>query len=342
MKSSSAESRQKAAQISSGYIEERPKDTIEVGTIQELANIALVETPIEVDWEAFLQFVIKGHRENTSKQIMRYSKKYHHLISTPQGPHKLAELQLLSQGKRKEVMSALANLARFLGLYGGWIQLIRQHDLKWTSFDPESEAAVFRNVFYNQEKGFSSMLDWAKEFRSFLSAESRAFVDFLLLTGLRPDEACKSINLLKQGHENYLNKETGVLEHFQFPKIFIRKTKKCYVSVVTDPLLSAIAAVDGVSDSYYEYSSKLRSEAEKNGYIGSLPIKNLRKIHGTWLRMNGIESETVDLLQGRTASSVFARHYFRPDFSQTCAKVKELTEQLHAKINNVISLVPVN
>jgi intergrase/recombinase len=38
-----------------------------------------------------------------------------------------------------------------------------------------------------------------------------------------------------------------------------------------------------------------------------------RKIFATYLRNQGIEPETIDLLQGRIPKSVFDRHYFRPD-----------------------------
>ena len=37
-----------------------------------------------------------------------------------------------------------------------------------------------------------------------------------------------------------------------------------------------------------------------------------RKIYASWLRQSGIESEIVDLLQGRVPRSVFASHYLRP------------------------------
>jgi intergrase/recombinase len=35
-----------------------------------------------------------------------------------------------------------------------------------------------------------------------------------------------------------------------------------------------------------------------------------RKVFATYLRSNGVEQETIDLLQGRTPKSVFAKHYF--------------------------------
>jgi intergrase/recombinase len=37
-----------------------------------------------------------------------------------------------------------------------------------------------------------------------------------------------------------------------------------------------------------------------------------RKMFASHLRQSGIESEIVDLLQGRVPKAVFARHYFRP------------------------------
>jgi hypothetical protein len=58
------------------------------------------------------------------------------------------------------------------------------------------------------------------------------------LTGLRPNEAYKSIRLLKEkGQEDYLNKDTMALEHFRFPDVFIRRTKNAYISIITDKAL---------------------------------------------------------------------------------------------------------
>jgi hypothetical protein len=44
-----------------------------------------------------------------------------------------------------------------------------------------------------------------------------------------------------------------------------------------------------------------------------MQLKYSRKIFASYLRQNGkIESEIVDLLQGRVPRTVFARNYFRP------------------------------
>jgi intergrase/recombinase len=42
-----------------------------------------------------------------------------------------------------------------------------------------------------------------------------------------------------------------------------------------------------------------------------------RKIFSPYLRQDaGVESEIIDLLQGRTPNTVFTKHYFRPNLQQ--------------------------
>jgi intergrase/recombinase len=41
-----------------------------------------------------------------------------------------------------------------------------------------------------------------------------------------------------------------------------------------------------------------------------------RKIFATYLRLEGVEQEIIDLLQGRIPRNVFVRHYFRPNFAK--------------------------
>jgi intergrase/recombinase len=55
-----------------------------------------------------------------------------------------------------------------------------------------------------------------------------------------------------------------------------------------------------------------------------------KKVFATHLRTNGIEQETIDLLQGRVPRSVFGRHYFRPDFDYE--RIRYLLNKLHGSI----------
>ena len=48
---------------------------------------------------------------------------------------------------------------------------------------------------------------------------------------------------------------------------------------------------------------------------------DLRRWYATTLRMNGVLSEIVDLLQGRIGTEIFVRSYFRPDIKQLIEKV---------------------
>ena len=58
-------------------------------------------------------------------------------------------------------------------------------------------------------------------------------VKFACLTGLRPAEAVESVRLIndKEAFPKYYNPKPQALEHFRFPDIFLRQTKKAYISL---------------------------------------------------------------------------------------------------------------
>jgi intergrase/recombinase len=145
------------------------------------------------------------------------------------------------------------------------------------------------------------------------------------LTGLRPQEACESIRLLKNDFDNYIKRQEDsmTLEHFKYPQ-FIRRTKKAYVSIINDQILE-IAKCCGK----HSYNA-VRLYIKKKGL--EMHMAFCRKIFATHLRNQGVEPEIIDLLQGRSPKSVFARHYFKPDFSHS--KIKE-------SINSLLDLVTV-
>jgi intergrase/recombinase len=57
----------------------------------------------------------------------------------------------------------------------------------------------------------------------------------------------------------------------------------------------------------------IRLAARKRGI--NMDMRFCRKIFASRLRQSGIESESVDLLQGRVPKSVFACHYFTPSLN---------------------------
>ena len=111
------------------------------------------------------------------------------------------------------------------------------------------------------------------------------------------------------------------MEHFRFADLFLRATKKVYISIVSKELISEI--VDSQPVSY----SAIRKRLTRNKQ--HLRFKELRSYYATYLRNNGVLAEYVDLLQGRIPKSVFARHYLKVE------DVKKLVLQVLAKTENL-------
>jgi intergrase/recombinase len=72
----------------------------------------------------------------------------------------------------------------------------------------------------------------------------------------------------------------------------------------------------------------------KRHSINAIHMLYCRKIFATYLRLSGVEQETIDLLQGRIPRNVFVRHYFRPNFAKENEKVAMSLEGLHEKIKD--------
>ena len=147
---------------------------------------------------------------------------------------------------------------------------------------------------------------------------------YCTLTGLRPTEAFNSINLIKSDLDNYLDKEKMILEHVKYPKIFIRKTKKAYISIVNDLIIQI--ANDTNQSSY----NSLRCYFKRRRIPFNLNY--CRKIFATYLRTNGVEHEVIDLLRGRLPKPVFLRYYYRPDL----VIYTKIQNQLKSLLNDIL------
>jgi len=256
--------------------------------------------------------------EKTVNEIFRNSIKYHHILY--QG--NASELTTYSIGKRKHIMKALAAFSKFSGCYDTWQMIRKQYQLKWSSTD---SLAGFHNIL-KQDGDFNTMVDWIKkaidEYPRFSS-----ILKFNVLTGLRPTEAIESFSLLMdhRKREVYLSKDQRMMEHFKFPDIFLRKTKKAFVSLVTDNMFDLI----NTQKESLNYD-KIRLTFLRNNQ--KFYMSYCRKVFATFLRSEGIEPEIIDLLQGRIPNSIFVRHYYRPDSS----KFEGIREKL-IKLHNLIT-----
>ena len=146
------------------------------------------------------------------------------------------------------------------------------------------------------------------------------------MTGLRKQESINTFNLIiKLSQQNRLSEyyvsATEILEHFRFPELFLRQTKKVYISIVASELISEIERSSEVSH------SAIKKRLAKNKQ--NLRFKELRSYFATYLRQHGILAEYIDLLQGRIPKSVFAKHYLKIE------SLKELVQ----KVNTVTSTI---
>jgi hypothetical protein len=272
-------------------------------------------------WLSFKDYLQKNSKSKQAvKTRLNYARRYYHVLQTGNA----SELLSLTFDQRTGVMRSMAALAKFSGQYSRWKQIKEAHGLKWNE-DSDGGVSLFLSISMDKEN-LPAMIEWLKTAVSKLPTKYACVLIYDTLTGLRASEACYSIQLLQEGAEIYLNERDQTLEHYRYPSHFIRRTKRCYVSIVNDELLSIAGRADCASG----YSG-LRSAIKRR----ELPMNMnfARKVFATWFKSKGVATETVDLLQGRIGKGVFVKHYWRPDFELERAKIRGLLPSLLNEIN---------
>jgi len=216
----------------------------------------------------------------------------------------LTPLCLLPESMRNTAMCALSSLAKFLGVYGEFKVLVKNFGLKWKDVKPEELllARISRAV------DGQNVLAWVRRVKSRVS-RLRVFMDFVALTGLRLEEAVNSYNLIvelagKGCLHQYYNVENGTLEHFRFRDLFMRRTKKVFVSIVPKSLVEAVASQKEKLTVY-----KVWNSLKRRGLKCRFP--DVREFYANFMTRWLSQSE-IDFLQGRISGSVFMRNYFNP------------------------------
>jgi integrase len=260
----------------------------------------------------------QGKTKATIKETVNYAKKYGIVLDTGDA----SPLLTLSPRNKHHAMTALANLAKFTGRYDQWVQLRHRYNMKWSKGD---SIESFER-FFNDELNFDTMLQRIKEMIR-LTPSIANIIKFDCLTGLRPAEVVESVRLIndKEAFQKYYNPGRNALEHFRFPEVFFRQTKKAYISFIPPEVIEELVYQKAKIPTY----DQIRLACWKIGI--KCDMRYCRKIHASYLRQSGIESEIVDLLQGRVPRTVFARHYFTPslDYRQ---KVLQALDKLRKDI----------
>jgi intergrase/recombinase len=118
----------------------------------------------------------------------------------------------------------------------------------------------------------------------------------------------------------YYNSELSVLEHFKYGKVFLRGTKNCYISFVSQQLIKEICNSQPVT--YFAIQCRLRRLKIK------MRLKELRSYHNSYLRKSGVISELVDILAGRVPKTVFCRHYLGESMKEFSKQVLAISINL--------------
>ena len=260
-----------------------------------------------------------------ARDLLQYAKKFYPVLLKGDA----SIILRMSKGKRRMVMSSLANLAKFWGIYDRWKNIVKRYDLKW---EGTTSLETFLSIFNTNLKSVKS---WLVEIIPKLPRDYALLVIFIALTGVRGTEACNSLRLISDLHErdeldHYLDEELLILEHFRFPNIFLRRSKKLFISFVTQNLLDIILQEGRIKPNYATLYTKLR----RMGYPNKTHM--LRKLYATTLRNNGLPSELIDILQGRVSSSIFIKFYYKPLLMEMRNKVMSSIEPLEKELLSLL------
>jgi intergrase/recombinase len=231
----------------------------------------------------------------------------------------LRDLDRLTNHKKASAVKALILYSKFLGNATGFRKKLEEFGIKIQG--PDSLASFLR-LFNASGK---DTLQWYKKAVTILRDKEALFAKFLLHSGLRTSEAINGFNLIIQlGKEGklseYYDSELQVLCHFKYPKLFIRRTKNCYITFIQPEFLKQIAEYESVT-----YAMMCKRLARKHMH---LRFNELRDKFGTHLLSHGILEAEINLCQGRIPVDIFIRHYWSPKLKELGSRIFKVLETI--------------
>jgi hypothetical protein len=249
--------------------------------------------------------------------LYSYGIKYFDCLANP------SKIAILPTGVKSNVLKAMVCLSKYLGVHSEYTKAFKDCGIKWVQGDSLS---AFARIFNNHH---SDLKEWYQSAQSVLNPNEKLYLRYMLLSGIRKEEGINSFNLIislgNKLSEEYYNDETGFLEHFRYPKMFLRNSKNLYVSAVPKKLLEEIMHSSKVS------YCMIRKRLQRKGL--RLRIKELRSFYATNMRELGLLSEQIDLMQGRVGKSIFMQHYFKQNPRVLSDKILEMLPRLETLLS---------
>jgi len=267
----------------------------------------------EIDWDTFKNWLKKTHSKRYAEDLHRTAKKYYTVLLDSAEVKRLHELNAPS---RRLAMASLSNLAKFLCIHKAWQGIVENAGLKWSSGNSDDLIIERLTKVVNGHE----IVDWIKCVKKAVP-EYSTFMDFMTATGLRYKEAVNSWNLIiKLSRNNRLDEyyKDYVLEHFRFKELFIRRSKKVFISFVPASLVEEACKSKPLTTNILSKRLMRRGIEQKFG--------DIREFHASILT-KCLRQPEIDFIHGRISSSVFMRNYFNPawigDLKQRTLKAAE-------------------
>jgi len=275
-----------------------------------------------VDWEAFRDWLAKDKSPRYVRECVCYGKRYVHCLLD----RDFSDVRDAPETVRPHIVKALSNLSKFLGMYDVFKELMRKYGIGWKG---RSTDDVFIDRLLSV-KDPEEVWNWIKEVKR-ARPELCEFMDFVAITGLRINEAVRSYNLVqklaREGRLNeYYNVEREALEHFRFKELFIRRTKKAFVSFVPKEFIKKIVDSERLGSTHNGIRKRLK-------IVGlNMRFHEVRKAHATILTKY-LRQPEIDFIQGRVSSSIFMANYFNP------ALISDLKDRVFKGISEILAKI---
>jgi hypothetical protein len=271
----------------------------------------------DVNWQDFRRWLFSRFSYAHAVDVFLYARKYAHLLFS----WKLSVVEGLPA--KRHILMALANLSKFLGCYRQFKMMVEDSGVSWSS---GSKSNNFFALLGGED--VNAAFDYFRRImNSDVGEDLQRLVRFLLFSGLRPIEGYMAVRFLNEGRSGYLDEGRMLLCHYKFPE-FSRNGKRCFLTVLTKSMMDDLKRPWTI----WEWNhKKVRRRLHRVG----LPVRLylFRKAFGTYLRMNGIPLEAINLIQGRTTpTSVFEAHYFRPVLDDIIARIRTVLEKMEQEL----------
>ena len=202
------------------------------GSLARLGHPLDVHTnnDLNINWLEFENWIKTKYAKTYSSTILCYVRKYKHLING-----NLKELDYLTDSTKATVVKALIILSKFLGIHQQFKQRLLDFGIK---IHRQDSFTSFLRILNTNNNG-NDILKWLKKVYPILNDNENIFLRFCLYSGLRKSEAIISFNRIIELNNKgllieFYDKNLNCLLHFKYPKEFIRRTKNCFISFVSE------------------------------------------------------------------------------------------------------------